>query len=91
MKINEQVQGQRHPDKLQPGSVVYSWLNGSRSGPFLVCAENAHAPLDHNGCPNGQVRQFLVSLHNGERYNFSGLDDDCTFSVAHATLTVDAP
>jgi hypothetical protein len=90
MRINEQVPGQRHRDKLQQGSVVYSWLNGSRSGPFIVCAENAHAPLDHNGCPNGQVRQFLVSLHTGERYNLPAFDDSSTFSVAHAMLTIDA-
>ena len=79
-------------DELGPrhaGSVVHSWWNGSTGGPFLVCAENRHRPLEQSGCPNGEVRFFLVSLTNGDRYNLPSFLPDATFRLVNAVLNID--
>jgi hypothetical protein len=49
--------------------VSVSTMDASKSGPFLVCYESHATPLINSGCPNGQVREFYVHLHDGARYN----------------------
>lgn len=56
------------------GELIRLHRNCSVSGPYLVAAENATAPLTQSGYVNGQVRSFLIDLKTGYRVDLKSDD-----------------
>lgn len=75
-------------DRLPSGSIVCSVSGLSRSPPFIVCNENAQTPRKNNGCPNGQVEKFLVSLDTGYRFNIDCFPPGALFAEVECEMVV---
>jgi hypothetical protein len=78
----------RELDRLASGSVICSVSGLSRSPPFIVCCENAQTPRRNNGCPNGQVETFLVSLETGYRFNLDCFPPGALFAEVDCEMYV---
>lgn len=80
--------GTLFPGCIPAGSVVHSIRDVSVGGPFLVCNESDSEPLKRSGCPNGGVRNFLVHLESGYRYNADHFDKGTMFFEVQCEMVV---